>query len=235
MITIKIADLPIGVDNRFEHIKIQARDYLTDLEPLFTVSVSDEDIDCERTSSGTDYPSGYYESIITYRKIADKLYEYDGFLFHGCVIELDGRAYIITASSGVGKTTHTRLWLSEFGTEVSIINGDKPTVRIIDGIAYACGTPWQGKEGYGKNTMKPIAGIAFLARGEKNRANEISPSDAVTRFMSQIYLPRKNPIALTKTMLLADKVIRNVKLVELECNMESEAAHVCRAALTRND
>ena len=233
MITIKIAGLPIGVDNRFEHIKIQARDYLTDLEPLFTVSVNDDDIEAEKKSSGTDYPSGYYESIIAYRKIADRLFEYDGFLFHGCVIELDGKAYIITASSGVGKTTHTRLWLSEFGKEVSIINGDKPTVRIIDGVAYACGTPWKGKEGYGRNTMKPIAGIAFLARGEKNTAHEISATDAVTRFMTQIYLPRKNPTALTKTMLLADKVIKSVRLVALECNMEPEAAHVCRAALMK--
>ena len=235
MITVKIADLPIGIDNKYEHIAIQAREYFTDLDPLFTVSVSEDDIDEEKKISGTDHPRGYYESIIAYRKIANKLPEYDAFLFHGCVMELNGKAYIITANSGVGKTTHTRLWLSEFGKEVSIINGDKPTVRIIDGVAYASGTPWKGKEGYGRNTMKPIAGIAFLSRSEINRASEITMESAVTRFMSQIYLPRKNPIALTKTMLLADKVIRGVKLVGLECNMDPEAAHVCRAALVEND
>lgn len=235
MITVKIANLPIGIDNRYEHVAIQAREYLTDQEPLFSVSVSEEDIDEERRSSGTDHPRGYYESIIAYRKIANKLPDYDAFLFHGCVMELNGKAYIITANSGVGKTTHTRLWLSEFGDEVSIINGDKPTVRIIDGVAYASGTPWKGKEGYGKNTMKPIAGIAFLSRSEVNRASEISTENAVTRFMSQIYLPRKNPIALAKTMHLADKVIRGVKLVMLECNMNPEAAHVCRAALVGDD
>jgi hypothetical protein len=83
--------------------------------------------------------------------------------------------------------------------------------------------------------MKPIRGIAFLSRAEKNRASEISTENAVTRFMSQIYLPRKSVQAMTKTMLLADKVIRSVKLVELECNMDPEAARVCRAALIEDD
>ena len=235
MITVNIANLPIGIDNKYEHVAIQAREYFTAQEPLFTVSVSEEDIDVEKTLSGTDHPRGYYESIIAYRKIANRLPEYDAFLFHGCVIEYRGEAYIITANSGVGKTTHTRLWLSEFGNDVSIINGDKPTVRIIDGVAYAAGTPWKGKEGYGRNVMKQIRGIVFLARAEKNRASKISTEDAVTRFMSQIYLPRKNLQAMTKTMHLADKVIRSVKLVELECNMNPEAARVCRAALVEND
>ena len=139
--------------------------------------------------------------------------------------------YILVGESGVGKTTHTRLWLSEFAGEASILNGDKPLVRIIDGKAYACGTPWKGKEGYGRNEILPVAGIAFLSRGEKNFASEIVPGEAVTRFMSQIYLPKKDKSALVKTMRLADKVIKGVKLVHLECNMEPEAAHVCRAAL----
>ena len=231
MIIISIANLPIGIDNRFDHIQYIAKDYISDEAPLFTVSVSDGDIEKEREISGTDYPKGYYESVIAYRKIAERLPEFDAFLFHGCVIELNKKAYIITANSGVGKTTHTKLWLSEFPSEATILNGDKPTVRIIDGTAYACGTPWQGKEDYGKNEIVPISGIAFLTRAEKNRASEITPSEAVTRFMSQIYLPKKSRINLAKTMRLADAVIRDVRLVSLECNMEPEAAHVCRRAL----
>lgn len=231
MIKICIAGLPIGIDNRFSHIKYQAREYLTEKEPLFTVSVSDEEIEAERKFSNTNYENGYYESIISYRKIAEILPEYDAFLFHGCVIEVDGIAYIITASSGVGKTTHTKLWLSEFGDGVSIINGDKPTIRIIDGIPYAYGTPWQGKEGYGKNTSARVGGIVFLSRGEENRAGQIEASEASTRFISQIYLPKSTRSALVKTMQLANKMIGSVKLVGLECNMSPEAAHVCRRAL----
>ena len=231
MIKIKLANLAIGIDNRYKNIELLAQDYLTDEEPLFTVSVTDAEIEEERVSSATDSSPAYYESIVAYRKIAEILPEYDAFLFHGSVIELNGNAYVITAHSGVGKTTHTRLWMQEFGDEVSILNGDKPTLRIIDGIPYACGTPWQGKENYGKNDIKPLRGFAFLSRGEVNRAYEIEPKEAVIRFMSQIYLPKKSKTNLVKTLSLADFVIKNAKLVHLECNMDAEAAHVCRRAL----
>lgn len=170
MIKIGIAQLTVGIENRFEHIENMAAQYLSNDEPEFYVSVSDSDIEEERIFSQTNNGSGYYESIVAYRKIAERLPEYDAFLFHGSVIAMNGKAYIITASSGVGKTTHTRLWLSEFAGEASILNGDKPIVRIIDGKAYACGTPWKGKEGYGKNEILPVEGIAFLTRAEHNKA-----------------------------------------------------------------
>ena len=232
MIKIKIANLAIGIENRFHHIERLAQDYFTDEEPIFTVSVTDSEIEDERKISETDCQDGYYESIVAYRKIAEKLPEYDAFVFHGSVIAMNGEAYIITAHSGVGKTTHTRLWLSEFSDEASILNGDKPILRIMDGKVYACGTPWQGKEGYGKNEILPTRGIAFLYRGDKNRAYEMPTNEAVTRFMSQAYLPKQSKAMLLKTMQLADKVIKGVRLVHLECNMEPEAAHICRAALT---
>ena len=231
MITLNIARLPIGIDNRFDYISELAKDYLTDEEPIFTVSVSSEEILKEKESSATNHTDGYYESIIAYRKIAEILPEYDAFLFHGSVIAYEGCAFVITANSGVGKTTHTRLWLSEFKESAHVLNGDKPIIRIIDGTAYACGTPWQGKENYGRNEILELSGISFLERGAENVARNISASDAVTRFMSQIYLPKTNLSMLAKTMRLADTVIRGTHLVLLECNMNPEAAHVSLAAL----
>ena len=231
MINIKIAGLTVEIDNKYPNIEYAAVDYLTDKKADFSVVATPDDIKAERDAANTDYPDAYYESTALYRKIAEKIAEYDGFLFHGSVIDFGGKAYVITASSGVGKTTHTRLWLSEFGDEVSIINGDKPIIRFIDGTPYACGTPWMGKEGYGKNVMRQLGGFIFLSRGEKNNAKEISVSDALVRFMTQIYLPKKNKMNLLKTMQLADRVIKSSTLIHLECNMDKEAAHVCRAAI----
>lgn len=231
MINIKIAGLTVEIDNKYPNIEYSAVDYLTDGKADFSVSASKEDLEAERALAEEDFPDAYCESIALYRQIAEKIPEYDGFLFHGSVIDFKNKAYVITAHSGVGKTTHTGLWLSEFGDEVSVINGDKPIIRFIDGIPYACGTPWMGKEGYGKNDMKELGGFVFLSRGEKNKAMEISEADAVMRFMSQLYLPKKSKMNLLKTMQLADKVIKSAKLIHLECNTDKEAAHVCRAAI----
>ena len=234
MITIKIANIPIGIEHKYERMAAFACDYLAEDVPQFIVSISDEDIAAERARTDSDFPDDYIETIAVYRKIAEQLPRYDAFLFHGSVIDVGGDAYIITANSGVGKTTHTGLWLSEF-PDAKILNGDKPIIRIIDGVAYAFGTPWCGKEGYGENGIALVRGFAFLERAEQNRAYPIKPEDAVVRFMSQIYRPKGEREMLSKTLLLANRVIKSAVLVHLECNMQPEAAHVCRKALCEDN
>ncbi len=230
MIVIKIADITIGIDNKFPHITHIAKDYLTDETPLFTVFATDGDREREREISEESFSDGYLESVVIYRKIAEQLPTYDAFVFHGAVLNVDGKAYAFTAKSGVGKTTHTRLWLSEFGDRVHYLNGDKPIIRFIDGVPHAFGTPWRGKEGYGVNESAPLSAITLLGRGVDNSAREIAASDSVMKLMGQIYIP-KDPRAALLTMRLADRITKTVKFVELKCNMEPEAAHVAYAAL----
>ncbi|MBO5945022.1 MAG: hypothetical protein J6Q69_00280 [Clostridia bacterium] len=226
MITIKIAGIPIGLECRYDYTKEYVKDYITDEEALFTVSASDEDIEREHVISGVRVPDYYAENVVLYRKIAERLPEYDALVFHGAVLECDGVAYAVTAHSGVGKTTHTRLWLSEFEGRVRILNGDKPILRVIDGVITACSTPWMGKEGYGYNATRPLGGIAFLARGAENVSRKISPDKAVMRFMNQVYLSKGDVLALTRSMRIADTLLSGVPLYELECNMQPQAAHV---------
>jgi len=235
MLKIEIGGISIGLNNRYRHIEYIAKDYLTEEEPLFTVSCTDEEIEQERAVSEEDYPPPYLESVVLYRNIAKQLYKYNAFVFHGAIVALDGKAYAFTARSGVGKTTHTKLWLSLFGDRAHYLNGDKPVIRIIDGQVYACGTPWRGKEGYGVNESLRLGGICFLERGEINEATPISSQDAAMRFISQIYIP-KDSLAATGTMQLADTVLSNVPLISLKCNMDIEAARVSSLAFgIKND
>ena len=235
MITIKIAGLAIGINNKYDYVKNLAKDYLTDEPPLFTVEATEEEIRKEAGMTEYDFPDAYLESIVVYRNIADVLPSYDAFVFHGAILNYDGGAYAFTARSGVGKTTHTRLWLSEFGDRVHYLNGDKPIIRFIDGIPYACGTPWRGKEGYGINEMAPLRAIAFLERGIENSADLIPAESVVTRLVTQIYMPRSNRMAAILTMRLADMVTKTVRLVGLKCNMDPSAAHVSLAAMKGDD
>ena len=154
-------------------------------------------------------------------------------VFHGAVLSYNGKAYAFTARSGVGKTTHTRLWLSEIGGDVHYLNGDKPIFRLIDGIPYAFGTPWRGKEGYGVNESAPLAAIALLERGERNTALSVSAQEGVLRLVKQIYIPR-DPISAAQAMRVADGILSTVRFVELKCNMEPEAARVAAEAMIKD-
>jgi len=234
MITIAVAELNIGIKYRYEFTRSYVSDYQTDAPPDFTVEATDADMKAERELAEEPVADEYLEYVAIYRKIADKLTEYDGAVFHGAVLDVDGKAYVITARSGVGKTTHVRLWLERFGERVSVLNGDKPIIRVIDGVIYAAGTPWNGKEGYGKRGTLPLAGIAFLERAEENSYKKLTASEGLVRFMGQIYINKDNPAFLVKTLRLADKVLSEVPLYELRCNMDLSAAEMAKNAFLNN-
>ncbi len=234
MIRISVADLEIKLDNKYSYIEELACDYVSadDREAHIAVSASDEDIRLEAEASELQHSRGYLESIVLYREIAEQLPRFDAFVFHGAVIALDGKAYAVTARSGVGKTTHLRLWMKAFGDRVHILNGDKPILRIINGRVYACGTPWRGKESYGVAEMLPLEGIAFLERGDQNSAKRITVGEGLIRFVSQIYVP-KAPSAASLALSVANRIISSVPLYELRANMDISAATVAYEAFTK--
>ena len=228
MFCIKIAGLNVGIDNRFSYVEEISRDYLTKDEPIFVLSASDEEIERERELSEENFPEGVFESTAIYRKMAEKLSEYDAFIFHGAVIEYKNRAYLFTAKSGVGKTTHIRLWQKKFGSDVSVLNGDKPIIRLINGEVFASGTPWRGKEGYGKQGLLRLSGIAFLERGEINEAYPVKSDAVIMKFATQAHIPRTESAG--KILALFDKVLSKTPLITLKCNMDIEAASVAKRA-----
>ncbi len=233
MITLGIAGLNISIENKFDYIKEQSKDYTVDTDNCdFSVSASSLDLEKEAQMSDFNYSSGYLESIAVYRKIAEKLPEYEALVFHGAIIAYEGKAYAVTARSGVGKTTHLRLWLREFKEKVHILNGDKPILRIIEGKIYAAGTPWRGKENYGANEMLPLEGIAFIVRSADNRAKSLSPSDASIKFLSQVYMPNGS-CETSKALITANKIISKVPFYEFYVNMQPEAAVMAKNIFTK--
>jgi hypothetical protein len=234
MTVISVADLVIELRNKYKYTKDFCSGYESDLEPTFSVEATEEQICAEAAVSEEGLSNGYLESVVLYRNIAERLPEFSATVFHGAVIALGGVAYLVTAKSGVGKTTHLGLWLSEFGSDVHILNGDKPILRVIDGVVYACGTPWRGKEFYGVNEMLPLGGIAFLSRAPENSAVRVTPSEVLNEFITQSYVP-KNPIGARLGLITLNKILTSTPLHRLYVNMDPEAAHVARRAFTENN
>ena len=232
MFCIEMAGIPIGIDNRYEYIERLCRGYeIEGKAPDFTVSATEEELqkaqDAERP-----YSSGYLESLCLYRSLCLRLPEYDAFLIHGAVVELDGAAYLFCAPSGTGKTTHIRLWLEQFGPRAQVINGDKPVLRFIDGVLCACGTPWQGKEHMGENIMRPVQGICFLEQSPENRIRALSASEVTRRIFRQLLLPQEEE-ELDRYWALLEKMLDTVPFYLLECNRDPEAARLSYETMRR--
>lgn len=235
-LSIRIADFDILIHARHEYVIHQCKDYLlptplTEATADLTVEVSDGELAAEKSKNSPYIKEDYIESICIYRAICRSIPPLGGMLLHGAVISDGTNGYAFTADSGVGKTTHVRLWQMAFGDEISIINGDKPIIRKREGKWYAYGTPWCGKEGWNINTSVPLAGICFLHRGETNTIKPYDAARAVTEIFPQLLIPN-DPVGLASTLDLLDGLLTDVPLYELHCTISEEAAHIARKAMT---
>lgn len=168
-----------------------------------------------------------------YRRICAYALAHDAFLMHCAVIEYEGRGYAFSAPSGTGKTTHIRLWKQVFGADrVIVVNGDKPILRLIDGVFYAYGTPWCGKEGYNTNTRVPLAALCFVTRGAENRIRPMTAEEAIPHLFSQIMVVDSSDLA--RQMELADALLCSVPCYLLACNVSPAAAEVAYRGMRGN-
>ena len=222
MFIIKLADVRIRIENRYSFIERQCREYVADGDGYdFSVSVTNDEI-AEEQKHG-EFSEGYCESICMYRHICEILPSYHVFLMHSSVIEVDGYAYAFTAKSGVGKSTHTALWLKNI-PNARVLNGDKPLYRLEnDGSITVYGTPWNGKENWGENISASLAAICFIERGAENSIRRAEEDDVIHRLMHQLYL-RGSRQSVTQQLILMDALVRAVPYYVLACNISDEAA-----------
>ena len=114
--TISLAGKNIGIKSLYDEVYNLCREYLSDKEPDMTVTVCPEDIAYERLKNereakvegipAADYSDSYLETLAVYRKIASGMLGYDTMLMHGAVVAVKDKAWLFTAPSGTGKTTH---------------------------------------------------------------------------------------------------------------------------------
>ncbi|MBP3747146.1 MAG: hypothetical protein J6I47_06760 [Ruminococcus sp.] len=231
----KIADKVIEVTSIYEKVHEYCKDYLTDEPADFSVCITREDIIKEKDKSDSEYAyegkkspdfsDDLLEETAVYRKIAEKMPDYDTFVFHGSVVAVDGQGYLFTAKSGTGKSTHTALWREYLGDKAVMVNDDKPMLKVTDSGVIAYGTPYNGKHHLGCNMSVPLKAICVLTRGEKNSIVCIDKAEAYAMLLQQVYRPQ-SPLQMAKTLKLVDKLAANTELYRLACNMDVEAAKV---------
>lgn len=230
----KIADRTVRVTSLYEDVHTYCSDYRIDMaeDPDIEVVISQDDIDYERSRSGNPevYRATYLEELAVYRKIAEKMPYYDSFLMHGSVVAVDGEAYMFTAKSGTGKSTHAALWRRLLGDRAVMVNDDKPIINAAGGKATVYGTPYNGKHHLGNNISVPLKAVCILRRGDVNRISEISREEAYPVLLQQIYRPSDKD-AFVRTLTLIDELTKSVKFYILNCNMDINAAQTAYNAM----
>lgn len=230
---VKLANVSVELNNRYAELEILCQDYLTNEKPVTTLSVTQEEIEEERTKQADIFTDGYLETVCLYRKLALVLLQYDVFLLHASVVEVDGEGYAFLARSGTGKTTQTQLWRKYFGDRARVINGDKPLIRVMpEGTFTAYGTPWCGKEGMGCNASVPLKAMFLLERSTIPSCEPVSQEYSIDRLFHQLLMPEK-PDQMIQLLDMVDKLVGNVPCYLLRCDMTERSVLAAYKAVNK--
>lgn len=223
----RIAEMNIAVKAQYEETYRYMADFLTDSECYeLKIETTDEMIRYEAELGEEIHgdPGSPYicEAVAILRVICDYIIDKGGFFLHCSCLKYKEEAIIFTAPSGTGKSTHAALWRKHFGSDVTMINDDKPLVREKDGRFIIYGTPWNGKHSIGANTCAPVRAVVFLSQASENTAEPISPIEAITLLLQQTVLP-SDKAALSKLLDMLGRLVESTPMLRLRCTVSDEA------------
>ncbi len=152
-----------------------------------------------------------------------RLIEFDGMMLHASAVVVDGKAYLFSARSGTGKSTHTSLWLRLFGDRAYIINDDKPAIRLENGRFYVYGTPFSGKHDISRNARTELGGLCFISQASENKIYPMPENEVIVNVLEQT-IRRLGITQMDKMLSVLDRLLQSITVYKLECNMDIDAA-----------
>lgn len=152
-------------------------------------------------------------------------------LMHASVIRCEGRGYLMTAPSGTGKSTHTRLWYDNI-PGCDLMNDDNPVVRVIGDRAMVYGSPWSGKTPCYRRIEAPIGGIVRLWQKPENSIHRLSPIEAFVELLPAMSNMKWDERVYKGICDGVAALIRLRGMYALGCLPDAAAAHLCHDTLT---
>ncbi len=224
----RFADLYIQMSCQYEIMQRRSKKYEVSntLKEDFTLDIP------ESLMSGwkKKYPQLTFseiELILMGSQFSAKLLSYNGFVLHASAIEFFKKGILFSASSGVGKSTHTKLWQQHFGiNKVAIINDDKPAIRYIDGTFYVYGTPFSGNSEENINCKTPLHAIVFLEQSATNSIHRLTSAQAIPLILQHTLRPKNSALYTEQLLSYLDKLLVTIPCYLLKCNMEDSAVEL---------
>lgn len=221
---VKIADVNISIRALYEETQVFFEKFISDEEAVESIEVKSDKIQ-EYKEKYPHFDDRQCEKAIIKYEMDLILVEYDAFPVHASAIAYRNEAFLFSALSGVGKSTHSQKWKNAFGNEVVIINDDRPYLKMIDGKVYAYSHPQSGKHNRYTNASFPVLVIGKIIRDNSNYVKKIPKSDAFAFLMQQSFkmdITQKT----SRIINLVRKIVYQVHFFEIHCNMDADAGKI---------
>lgn len=144
-------------------------------------------------------------------------------LLHASCIKNKNRGIAFLGKSGIGKSTHSALWL-RYIADSELMNDDQPAVRIFTDRVIIYGTPWSGKTPCYKNICTDLSALVFMEQSSKNDLQTISNITLFTRLLSACSLIKADKTSLKEITNTLAKISETVKGGILKNRPEKAAA-----------
>ncbi len=197
----------------------------------FDVCATPELMELGRKLLPEDSTDEYVEYRLLIELTALHLLRYDCCIFHSAAFVFRGRAWLLAAESGVGKTTQFLNWQRLHPGEIEMISGDMPVIEArADGSVFVHSTSWCGKECIGtKGLSAPLGGVVLLEQENENTVAPIGPADAIFPFFAQFMVRPENEEQILALSHLIERMLENAKLFKFTNLGDDSSTEMLRA------
>ena len=215
----EIAGIKAAMTPKFERLKRQSESYRSFGEPV--MNITPDPYDRAQVVQGK-YSEEDCEYICCSAAFCRGIIQHGRFFLHASAVVYEGEAYLFSAPSGTGKSTHTAFWRELF-PDSYILNDDKPVICPKKDTITVWGTPFAGKTDLQVNREVPLKAICFLKQGSANRICQVTEEQALAMILNHTWRPNtKDSMNLLLDMI--EQVVTQVNLYEMVCTKEAAAA-----------
>lgn len=166
-INIELAGIPLELTLRYKMFRDRYADFQTEKNPCACIEITPEQCACAARGYEPGTLPESVEDLELCAKACAALLPHGRAIIHAVCFVWCGKAWLICAPSGVGKTTHYKQWKRLFPNEVEMLNGDKPVLNFEKHYVTVSASPWAGKKTCGSCARRLSAALCFLLRISK--------------------------------------------------------------------
>jgi hypothetical protein len=108
---------------------------------------------------------------------------YQAVTIHASAIAVKNEGCAFVGPSGIGKSTHSRLWLQHV-PDSRLLNDDQPVLRQLpDGTVRLYGSPWSGKTSCYCNEGVALKALFFMEQALENQLTRLTGIETFQKLM----------------------------------------------------
>lgn len=151
------------------------------------------------------------------------------FALHSASILYHDKAWLFSAPSGTGKSTHTDIWNRLFQTPV--LNGDLNLIGIENQTPVVYGTPWCGTSGIYTPKAYPLGGITLLKRGLHDQVLPMARDEQMFSVMQRLISPSWTSQMLCWNLEFTEQLLSHIPVFRLQCTKQDSAAYTMKQTI----